>query len=142
MINPFILDAENHLITINMSKTTINVIYWISTGLILAMMLFSAVSSFMENPDGAKMLAAIGYRPYVLHLLAVAKVLGVIAILTPGFPRLKEWAYAGFMFDLIGATYSFYASGFAFKDWAFMLILIAVLACSYIFYHKRLALKR
>ncbi len=124
-----------------MNKTTINVIYWISTGLILAMMLFSAASSFMDNPEGAKMMAAIGYRPYVLHFLAVLKVLGVIAILTPGCPRLKEWAYAGFMFDLMGATYSFYASGFAFKDWAFMLILIAVLACSYIFYHKRLALK-
>jgi uncharacterized membrane protein YphA (DoxX/SURF4 family) len=124
-----------------MNKTTINIIYWISTGLILAMMLFSAYSSFTDNPDGAKMMAAIGYRPYVLHLLAVAKVLGVIAILTPGFPRLKEWAYAGFTFDLIGATYSFYASGFAFKDWAFMLILLAILACSYIFYHKRLKLK-
>jgi uncharacterized membrane protein YphA (DoxX/SURF4 family) len=124
-----------------MNKTTINIIYWISTGLILAMMLFSAYSSFTDNPDGAKMMAAIGYRPYVLHLLAVAKVLGVIAILTPGFPRLKEWAYAGFTFDLIGATYSFYASGFAIKDWAFMLILIAVLACSYIFYYKRLKLK-
>lgn len=124
-----------------MNKTTINVIYWISTGLILAMMLFSAASSFMDNPEGAKMLAAIGYKPYVMHLLAVAKVLGVIAILTPGFPRLKEWAYAGFMFDLIGATYSFYASGFAFKDWAFMLVLIALLACSYIFYHKRLKLR-
>jgi hypothetical protein len=65
----------------------------------------------------------------------------VIAILTPGFPRLKEWAYAGFMFDLIGGTYSFYASGFAFKDWAFMLVLIAILVCSYVFYHKRLKLK-
>lgn len=124
-----------------MNKTTINIIYWISTGLVLAMMLFSAATSFMDNPDGAKMLAAIGYRPYVLHLLAVAKVLGVIAILTPGFPRLKEWAYAGFMFDLIGASYSFYASGFAVKDWIFMPILIALLTCSYIFYHKRLKLK-
>jgi uncharacterized membrane protein YphA (DoxX/SURF4 family) len=105
------------------------------------MMLFSAVSSFIDNPEGAKMMASIGYRPYVLHLLAVAKVLGVIAILTPGFPRLKEWAYAGFMFDLIGASYSFYASGFAIKDWAFMLVLITILLCSYIFYHKRLKLK-
>lgn len=120
-----------------MSKTTTNVIYWIVTGLILAMMLFSAASSFMDNPESAKMIAAIGYKPYVFHLLAVAKILGVIAILIPGFPRLKEWAYAGFMFDLIGATYSFYASGFAFKDWAFMLVLIALLSCSYIFYHKR-----
>ena len=124
-----------------MNKTTINVIYWISTGLIVAMMLFSAASSFMNNPDGAKMLSAIGYRPYVLHLLAIAKVLGVIAILTPGFPRLTEWAYAGFTFDLIGASVSFYASGFAVKDWGFMPVLIALLVCSYIFYHKRLKLK-
>ena len=124
-----------------MNKTTINIIYWVSTVLILAMMLFSAVSSFKETPEGTKMMEAIGYKPYVLHLLAVLKVLGVVAILTPGFPRLKEWAYAGFMFDLIGATYSFYASGFAFKDWGFMLIFIAILACSYIFYHKRLKLK-
>ena len=124
-----------------MSKKTINIIYWISTGLILAMMLFSAASSFMDNPDGAKMLSAIGYRPYVLHLLAIAKVLGIIAILTPGFPRLTEWAYAGFMFDLIGASVSFYASGFAVKDWVFIPVLIALLVCSYIFYHKRLKLK-
>jgi len=124
-----------------MNKTTINVIYWISTGLILAMMLFSAASSFMNNPDGAKMLSAIGYRPYVLQLLAIAKILGIIAILTPGFPRLTEWAYAGFMFDLIGASVSFYASGFAVKDWAFIPVLIALLVCSYIFYHKRLKLK-
>jgi uncharacterized membrane protein YphA (DoxX/SURF4 family) len=124
-----------------MNKTTINVIYWITTGLILAMMLFSAVTSFIENPEGAKMLAAIGYRPYVLHLLAVGKVLGAIAILIPGFPRLKEWAYAGFAFDLIGAAYSFYASGFAVKDWAFMLVLMVLLAVSYIFYHLRLQQK-
>ena len=124
-----------------MNKTTINVIYWISTGLILAMMLFSAASSFMNNPDGAKMLSAIGYRPYVLQLLAIAKILGIIAILTPGFPRLTEWAYAGFMFDLIGASVSFYASGFAVKDWAFIPVLIALLVCSYTFYHKRLKLK-
>lgn len=123
-----------------MNKKTINIIYWVTTGLVLVMMIFSAVSSFIENPEGAKMMEAIGYRPYVFHLLAVAKVLGAIAILTPGFPRLKEWAYAGFTFDLIGAIYSFYASGFAVKDWAFMLILLALLACSYIFYHKRLTL--
>lgn len=125
-----------------MSKKTINIIYWISTGLILAMMLFSAVSAFIENPEGAKMMEAIGYRPYVFHLLAVAKVLGTIAILIPGYPRLKEWAYAGFTFDLVGATYSFYASGFAIKDWAFMVVLLAILACSYIFYHKRLKLQQ
>ncbi|MBY0427057.1 MAG: DoxX family protein, partial [Cytophagales bacterium] len=136
-LNAIILSSKSK----DMNKTTINVIYWITTGLILAMMLFSAVTSFIENPEGAKMLVAIGYRPYVLQLLAVGKVLGAIAILTPGFPRLKEWAYAGFTFDLIGAGYSFYASGFAVKDWIFIVILLGILAASYIFHHKRLELK-
>jgi len=119
----------------------INIIYWISTGLILAMMLWSAISSFMDNPQGAEMMAKMGYRPYILHFLAVAKILGIIAILVPGFPRLKEWAYAGFTFDLLGATYSMYASNFPVSQWASMFIFLAFLACSYIFYRKRLKLK-
>ena len=40
---------------------------------------------------------------YLISFLSIAKILGVIAILIPGFPRIKEWAYAGLMFDLIGA---------------------------------------
>jgi len=116
----------------------INLIYWISTGLILALMLWSAIGSFMNNPEGAKMLGDLGYKPYVIHLLAVAKILGIIAILVPGYPRLKEWAYAGLTYDLIGATYSMYSSGYTPDKWAPMFIFIAILACSYIFYHKRL----
>jgi hypothetical protein len=116
----------------------INIIYWISTALILALMLFSAISSFIPNPDGAKMMTQMGYQAYVMHFLAVAKILGVIAILVPGFPRLKEWAYAGFTFDLIGATYSMYATNFPVANWAMMFIFIAILACSYIYFHKKL----
>jgi uncharacterized membrane protein YphA (DoxX/SURF4 family) len=116
----------------------INIFYWICTGLLLALMLWSAIGSFMDLPEGAKMMATLGYRPYVSHLLGFAKILGIIAILVPGFPRLKEWAYAGFTFDLIGATYSMYASGFPVSNWAPMFIFIALLACSYILYHKKL----
>lgn len=117
----------------------INIIYWVSTILILLLMLWSAIGSFMKNPDAAKMMAQMGYQAYVFHFLAVAKILGIIAILTPGFPRLKEWAYAGFTFDLIGATYSMYATGFPVINWAPMFIFLAILAVSYIYYHKRVA---
>jgi uncharacterized membrane protein YphA (DoxX/SURF4 family) len=116
----------------------INIIYWITTGLILALMLWSAIGSFMDNPQGAKMMADLGYKPYVIQFLAVAKILGIIAILVPGFPRLKEWAYAGFAFDMIGATYSMYASKFPVSQWAPMFIFLALLALSYIYYHKKL----
>lgn len=116
----------------------INIFYWIATGLILAMMLLSAIESFMNVPDGVKMMAQLGYPPYLAKFLAVAKILGIIAILVPGYPRLKEWAYAGFTFDLLGATYSSYASGEKISNWAPMFIFIALLAASYVLYHKRL----
>jgi hypothetical protein len=119
----------------------INIIYWISTGLILALMLWSAIGSFTDNPEGVKVMTHLGYHAYLGHFLGVAKILGIIAILTPGFPRLKEWAYAGFAFDMIGATYSMYASGDPASQWGFMFIFLALLACSYIFYHKKLKLK-
>ncbi|MFI5136274.1 MAG: DoxX family protein [Sphingobacteriales bacterium] len=122
-----------------MKKT--NIIYCIATGILLALMLFSAIGSFMPpNPDGIKMMHAIGYRPYIIQFLAVAKILGIIAILAPGFPRIKEWAYAGFAFDLMGATYSM-AVNLPFNQWAPMPIFLVILAVSYIYYHKKLKLK-
>jgi hypothetical protein len=117
----------------------INIIYWVSTALIVLLMLWSAIGSFMKNPDAAKMMAQMGYQAYVFHFLAVAKVLGIIAILVPGYPRLKEWAYAGFTFDMLGAAYSLYATNFPVSNWAPMFIFLAILAVSYIYYHKKLA---
>ena len=120
----------------------INIIYWIATGLLLALMLWSAIGSFIDNPQAAAMMVAMGYKAYIFHFLAVAKILGIIAILTPGFPRLKEWAYAGFTFDLLGATYSLFVTyNNEPAKWAPMFVFLALLACSYIYYHKKLKIK-
>jgi hypothetical protein len=64
-------------------------------------------------------------------------VLGIIAILIPGFPRIKEWAYAGLFFDLIAAIYSIISIGQ--QGWQFILIPITLGALSYYLYHRRLA---
>jgi hypothetical protein len=72
---------------------------------------------------------------YFIPFIGVAKFLGVVAILTPGFHRLKEFAYAGFYFDLIGATYSIAMIGK--PDWMFNVLPIALLTASYVFYQKR-----
>ncbi len=56
-------------------------------------------------------LAELGYPPYFVTVLGAWKVLGALAILAPGAPRLKEWAYAGIMFDLTGAALSHAAIG-------------------------------
>jgi uncharacterized membrane protein YphA (DoxX/SURF4 family) len=118
-------------------KTT-KILYWVCTGLLLAMMLFSAVSSFTSNPQGEAMAKHMQYPLYLFKILAVAKILGVIAILVPGFPRLKEWAYAGFFFDLTGAIISFIIIGDPASAWAPMFVFELLLFGSYIFYHKKL----
>ena len=121
------------------------IIYWIATIWLALGMTATGIVQILKQKTGQGGMDSIlhlGYPVYLLTLLGICKLLGVIVVLIPKFPLLKEWAYAGFMFDLIGATYSFYASGFAVKDWIFMPVLIAVLTCSYIFYHKRLKLKQ
>ena len=54
----------------------------------------------------------MGYPPYFLVILGIWKLLGAVALVIPGFPRLKEWAYAGVIFDLTGAVASLLVSGF------------------------------
>ena len=115
-----------------------NIFYWIFTGLLCALMLFSAVGGLTGGKDGVAMMQHIGYGPHVLPFISVAKILGVIALLVPGFPRLKEWAYAGFTIDLAGAMYSFIAVGDPASSWMFLIIGFLLIAGSYIFYHKRL----
>jgi len=117
----------------------INIIYWIFTGILAAAMLFSGITSIMNTPESIKMMSGhFGYPVYFNQYLGVAKVLGSIALLVPGFPRLKEWAYAGFTFDMISAVYSEISVHDSVAQWAPIFIFIAFLAVSYICHHKRL----
>lgn len=120
-------------------KTT-KILYWVFTILLIALMLFSAVGTFFNSDAGRQFGVQFGYPFYVFQLLAVAKILGIIALLVPGFPRVKEWAYAGFTFDLVGAMYSFYMPHkFPAAQWAPILIFGLILIFgSYITYHKLL----
>ena len=120
-----------------MKKTKI--IYGIFTGLFAAIMTMSAIPDILSNPVAVKgMHEGLGYPLYFIPFIGVAKVLGVVAILIPGYLRIKEWAYAGLTFDLLGATYSIIASGQPSGNWMFMALPLALAAGSYIFYHKKL----
>lgn len=122
-----------------MKKT--NIFYWIFTGLFAAMMVFSSIPSILNTADSVKVMHdQLGYPNYITPFLGVAKLLGVIAILVPGFPRIKEWAYAGFFFDLIGATYSNMSIGG--PGWIFMFLPVGLAIGSYVFYHKRRKLQQ
>ena len=119
-----------------MKKT--NIIYWIFTGLFSVLMIFSSVGGLGDNPEAAKFMSDLGYPPYFSLFISVAKILGVVAILIPGYPRIKEWAYAGLVFDLVGATYSQIAVNMPADGLIFMAISFILAFGSYIYYHKRL----
>ena len=110
--------------------------YWIITGLFAAFMLFSAVPDVLLSPDAVTMITGLGYPKYFVFFIGVAKVLGVIAILVPGFNRLKEWAYAGLFFDLFAAAYSAIAVEGFHLPILFFVLFIGFLFLSYFLWHK------
>lgn len=118
-----------------MKKTKI--LYWIFTGLLAALMGFSGISGLLYGPGAAELFKHLGYPLYLIPFLSVAKILGVLAILVPGFPKIKEWAYAGFVFDLGGAMYSSIAVGDPASAWMPLFIGFILIAGSYIYYHKK-----
>lgn len=118
-----------------MKKT--NILYWIFTGLFAAFMLMSGIQNLMVTPDWVSLMTNLGYPVYLIAFLGVAKFLGVIAILIPGYPRIKEWAYAGFFFDLVGATYSVIMTEGLQAPQAFMILPFGLMTLSYLYYHKR-----
>jgi uncharacterized membrane protein YphA (DoxX/SURF4 family) len=84
-----------------------SIVYWTMTILVAFPIGSGGVSQIMQylgNPHGV--VPQLGYPMYFFAILGFWKVLGTIAILVPGFPRLKEWAYAGIFFDLTGAAAS------------------------------------
>lgn len=119
-------------------KTT-KILYWVFTILFAILMFGSAIPDVLSSPEAVKgMHGGLGYPLYFVPFIGVAKMLGVIAILIPGYPRLKEWAYAGLMFDLIGATYSIFCVPQPDGKWYFMLGPLAIAICAYVFYRKKL----
>jgi len=117
----------------------IHILYWVFTGLYAIFIFVTAIPNVISNTQSVDMIVKMmGYPMYFLPFIGIAKCLGAIALIIPGYPRIKEWAYAGLFFDLVGAVYSFISLGLPAKDWLPMLLFFLVLGLSYYFYHKRL----
>ena len=90
------------------------IIYWVST-LWLALGMISTgagqVFKMKTGQGGVDVITQLGYPIYFLTIIGIWKLLGVVAVLIPKFPLLKEWAYAGFFFAMTGAAFSHIASG-------------------------------
>lgn len=87
------------------------IIYWIATVWLTLGMLSTAIVQLIKMEEEVKVITELGYPIYILTILGVWKILGVIVVLVPKLPLLKEWAYAGFFFVMSGAVISHLASG-------------------------------
>jgi len=115
--------------TLRTTKTK-KALYWASTGFAAAALAGIGAADLAQVPDVSAGLAHLGYPPYFATIIGVWKLLAVAAILAPGMPRLKEWAYAGLFFTLTGAAMSHVISGDALQVVAFPLVILGIVVTS------------
>ena len=113
-----------------MKKT---IAYWITTGLFCLGQISGGIAVLIgaPPPQVTEAFDHLGYPQYLLIFLGVAEILGAAALLAPRWPKLKEWAYAGFTFNFLGAAYSHWANGDAFMDILPPLLFLGLMTASY-----------
>ncbi|WP_298900337.1 DoxX family protein [uncultured Psychroserpens sp.] len=115
-------------------KNTNKIVYWIFTGLLSALILTSATRYFLDIETFRGHFVSFGYNGRIVIPLAIAKILGVAIILSNKIQFLKEWAYAGFLFNFLLALEAHIAT----KDNLYFgpVIALVLLAGSYTFYRR------
>jgi uncharacterized membrane protein YphA (DoxX/SURF4 family) len=108
------------------------IVYWIATALLVFELGLGGIWDVLRVPQVRTVIDQLGYPHYFLVILGVWKILGAVAVTVPRFPRLKEWAYAGAIFDLTGALASNLASGVtAPGTLVYLVLMIGVTAASW-----------
>ncbi|WP_257669798.1 DoxX family protein [Parapedobacter tibetensis] len=109
------------------------IIYWIATVWLALGMLSTGIVQLIKMEEEVAMMTHLGYPLYLLTILGIWKILGVVAVLIPKFALLKEWAYAGFFFAMLGAIFSHLAVGDGAKELFGPALLLLLTAISWYF---------
>jgi len=112
---------------------TRKIIYWVATLWLSLGMASTGIVQLMRMKDDVDRMAHLGYPVYLLTMLGIWKLLGVVAVLVPKFPLVKEWAYAGFFFAMSGAAISHIIMGDPFSELAPSLLLLTLTVVSWYF---------
>jgi VIT1/CCC1 family predicted Fe2+/Mn2+ transporter len=92
-------------------KRANTIIYWVATLWLALGMVSTGIVQLLQMQEEVDKMNHLGYPAYVMTIIGVWKMLGVVAVLAPKFPLLKEWAYAGFFFAMTGAATSHIIAG-------------------------------
>ncbi|MBK1442094.1 DoxX family protein [Parapedobacter sp. ISTM3] len=109
------------------------ILYWIATLWLALGMLSTGIVQLIKMDEEVEAMKHLGYPDYLLTLLGTLKILGVAVVLIPRFPLLKEWAYAGFFFAMLGAIFSHVASGDSIMELFGPVLLLTLTALSWYF---------
>jgi hypothetical protein len=109
------------------------IIYWVSTLWLALGMTSTGIVQLFQMKEEVGFILKMGYPSFFLSILGLSKLLGVVAVLIPKFPLLKEWAYAGFFFTMTGALYSHIASGNSVGEMFPPLLLLVLTIASWYF---------
>ena len=124
----------------NRTNTTYKTAYWVFTLLFALPLLASGTGFSIPAPFAVAGMAHLGFPVYMTRFLGVAKLFGAIAVLTGFSQRIKEWAYAGLVFNLIGASYCHLCSGDGPKTLPALVVLVFGVT-SYYYWRKREAVR-
>jgi hypothetical protein len=109
------------------------IIYWIATLWLALGMTSTGIVQLLRTEEEVALMAQLGYPVYFLTIIGIWKILGVAAVLVPKYPLVKEWAYAGFFFNMSGAVFSHLANGSDTKDLFGPILLIVLTTVSWYF---------
>jgi hypothetical protein len=114
-------------------------LYWTLTILFCLMMLADGVAGLMLEKNGQEGMRQLGYPLYIMTITGTAKILGALALLQNKYRTLKEWAFAGFVFDFIGAAASVAFAGLGVVGIIPALVMLAVVLGIYFLWKQYLA---
>lgn len=119
-----------------MKPQNTKVLYWTVTIIFALAMFLDGIGGVTQQEAGQEVMRHLGYPMYVLIIFGVAKLLGVIAIVQTKFQTIKEWAYAGFAFNFLGAFASRAFAGDSIGETIFPLIMLAIMFMPYFLWKK------
>lgn len=109
------------------------IIYWVATIWLSLGMISTGIVQMIHMDEEVQKMKILGYQPHFLTIIGIWKILGVVAILIPKFPLVKEWAYAGFFFLMTGAIFTHFAVGDAAAEYIGPALLLVLIILSWFF---------